>query len=79
MLTILSAFPLQNSSWGDHGWFRNDTNDTQAKQAYQSLLRVSLLQPRDPEFKSFAEDVRELAQRDYNYTFSEHEEVSWRY
>jgi atrial natriuretic peptide receptor A len=67
---------LKNSSWGDHGWYRNDTNDTQAKQAYQSLLRVSLLQPRDPEFKSFADDVRELAQKEYNYTFSEAEEVS---
>jgi len=66
----------QNSYWGDHGWLRNDTNDTQARQAYESLLRVSLLQPRDPKFKSFADEVKENAYRDYNYTFSDNEEVN---
>ncbi|XP_059472834.1 atrial natriuretic peptide receptor 1 isoform X1 [Neocloeon triangulifer] len=68
---------FENSYWGDHGWHRNDTNDTQARQAYQSLLRVSLLQPRDPKFKSFAVDVRQNAERDYNYTLPENEEVNF--
>lgn len=40
------------------------------------LHRVSLLQPTSPKFQDFAEQVRERAAIDYNYTFSDHEEVS---
>lgn len=37
--------------------------------------RVSLLQPTSPKFKDFADQVRDRATKDYNYTFSENEEV----
>lgn len=38
-------------------------------------LRVSLLQPTSPKFQDFAEQVKERALADYNYTFGENEEV----
>lgn len=41
-----------------------------------NTFRVSLLQPTSPKFQDFAEQVRERAASDYNYTFSDHEEVS---
>lgn len=40
------------------------------------LYRVSLLQPENPKFQEFADQVKERAQTHYNYTFSESEEVS---
>lgn len=36
---------------------------------------MSLLQPTSPKFQDFTEQVRERALIDYNYTFSENEEV----
>lgn len=53
----------------------DDEDDARARKAYESLLRVSLLQPTSPKFQDFAEQVRERALDDYNYTFSENEEV----
>ena len=53
-----------------------DSEDSTARKAYEALLRVSLLQPTSPRFQDFADDVRLRAQSDYNYTFSEGEEVS---
>ena len=47
-----------------------------ARKAYEALLRVSLLQPTSPRFQDFAESVIERASSDYNYTFSDGEEVS---
>jgi hypothetical protein len=53
-----------------------DAQDRIAKKAYEALLRVSLLTPTSPRFQDFAEKVRYRAKEDYNYTFSEGEEVS---
>lgn len=36
-----------------------------------------MLQPTSPKFQDFAEQVRDRALIDYNYTFSENEEVSF--
>lgn len=52
-----------------------DADDTRARKAYEALLRVSLLQPSSPKYQGFAENVREMALRNYNYTFSDNEEV----
>ncbi|XP_025153401.1 atrial natriuretic peptide receptor 1 [Harpegnathos saltator] len=68
---------FQGSYWGDHGWEMGDENDTAARKAYEALLRVSLLQPTSPRFQDFADSVRQRAQSDYNYTFSEGEEVNF--
>lgn len=53
-----------------------DEHDTAARKAYEALLRVSLLQPTSPKFQDFADKVKQRALADYNYTFSDGEEVS---
>lgn len=70
---------FQSSYWGDHDWEMNDLDDIKARKAYESLLRVSLLQPTSPKFNLFSEKVRKRALNDYNYTFSEGEEVYYIY
>jgi len=65
----------QGPYWSDHDWQVGDHLDNKAKKAYEALLRVSLLTPASPSFQVFADSVRRLAQQDYNYTFSEGEEV----
>lgn len=68
-------FAKQGPYWSDHDWQVRDSQDNMAKKAYEALLRVSLLTPTSPKFQEFADSVRRLAQQDYNYTFSEGEEV----
>ncbi|XP_012220390.1 atrial natriuretic peptide receptor 1 isoform X3 [Linepithema humile] len=68
---------FHGSYWGDHDWEVGDEDDAAARKAYEALLRVSLLQPTSPKFQDFAETVRQRAQSDYNYTFSEGEEVNF--
>lgn len=53
----------------------DDDNDSTARKAFEALLRVSLLQPTSPRFNQFADDVREIAEKVYKYTFFEGEEV----
>lgn len=53
-----------------------DDDDGRARKAYEALLRVSLLQPSSPKYQGFAENVRDMALHNYNYTFSDGEEVS---
>lgn len=36
---------------------------------------VSLLQPTSPKYQDFSEQVKDRAEKEYNYTFSESEEV----
>ncbi|XP_029670932.1 atrial natriuretic peptide receptor 3-like [Formica exsecta] len=67
---------FHGSYWGDHDWEVGDEDDAAARKAYEALLRVSLLQPTTSRFQGFADSVRQRAQSDYNYTFSEGEEVS---
>ncbi|XP_068144161.1 atrial natriuretic peptide receptor 1 [Drosophila tropicalis] len=68
---------FQSAYWGDKDWEMGDENDTKARKAYEALLRVSLLQPTSPKFQDFADNVRENALADYNYTFGEDEEVNF--
>lgn len=56
----------------------DDDNDLTARKAFESVIRVSLLQPTSPKFHNFSEIVRNLAASDYNYYFIEGEEVSLR-
>nr|XP_017002067.2 receptor-type guanylate cyclase gcy-28 isoform X2 [Drosophila takahashii] len=68
---------FQSEYWGDKGWEMKDEHDAKARKAYEALLRVSLLQPTSPKFQDFADNVRENALYDYNYTFGEGEEVNF--
>lgn len=54
----------------------DDDNDLTARKAFESVLRVSLLQPTSPKFHNFSEIVRRKAANTYNYHFVEGEEVS---
>ena len=54
----------------------DDDNDLTARKAFESVLRVSLLQPTSPRFHNFSEIVRKNAVKTYNYQFVEGEEVS---
>lgn len=54
----------------------DDDNDLTARKAFEALLRVSLLQPTSSKFNIFADQVRDLAKRDYGYSFYEGEEVN---
>jgi hypothetical protein len=53
----------------------DDDNDLIARKAFESVLRVSLLQPTSPKFHNFSEIVRSRAANTYNYHFVEGEEV----
>ncbi|XP_002006469.3 atrial natriuretic peptide receptor 1 isoform X2 [Drosophila mojavensis] len=68
---------FQSAYWGDKDWELGDENDMKARKAYEALLRVSLLQPTSPTFQDFADNVRENALTEYNYTFGEGEEVNF--
>lgn len=68
---------FQSAYWGDKDWEMGDENDQRARKAYEALLRVSLLQPTSPTFQEFADNVRENALSEYNYTFNEGEEVNF--
>lgn len=55
----------------------DDDNDHIARKAFEALLRVSLLQPTSPRFNQFAANVRDIAEKEYGYTFFEGEEVNF--
>lgn len=74
--TFLDVEIFKGAYWGQHDWEVHDKHDSTARKAYESLLRVSLLQPTNNEFHDFAEKVKSRAQTDYNYTINEPEEVS---
>ncbi|XP_055376635.1 atrial natriuretic peptide receptor 1 isoform X2 [Condylostylus longicornis] len=75
--TFLDVEIFQSSYWGDHDWRMEDEYDSKARKAYEALLRVSLLQPTSPKFQGFADEVKEKAFQNYNYTFSRDEEVNF--
>lgn len=72
-----SRLGSQGSFWGDRGWAWGEPSDTEARQAYEALLRVSLLAPTSRGFTEFAEKVRQRALENYNYNFSHDEEVNF--
>lgn len=78
-LSRLSIKYFQSSYWGDHDWEMGDADDSRARKAYEALLRVSLLQPSSPKYQGFADNVKEMALKNYNYTFGEGEEVRFEF
>ncbi|CAH1786477.1 unnamed protein product [Owenia fusiformis] len=75
----VELFVFKSQYWGDHGWkryskrtgFQNDMDDSIAKQAYESLLRVALMEPQGDEFQTFSEEIKSRALRDYNFDFED--------
>ncbi|XP_028025335.1 atrial natriuretic peptide receptor 1 [Bombyx mandarina] len=68
---------FQGEYWGETGWAAGDSRDAAARVAYEALLRVSLKLPTGDRFDDFADAVRARARLDYNYTFSDGEEVNF--
>jgi atrial natriuretic peptide receptor A len=54
----------------------DDDNDSNARKAFESVLRVSLLQPTSSKYHNFSQMVRAKAKKDYNYQYINGEEVS---
>lgn len=55
-------------------WYNPNDNHTineRAKTAYTALLTVIAKQPEDDEYLEFSKRVKELAEKKYNYTFTE--------
>ncbi|XP_017774638.1 PREDICTED: receptor-type guanylate cyclase gcy-28-like [Nicrophorus vespilloides] len=67
----------KGSYWVDSIWSVGDKYDTIAKEAYEALIRVSLLQPTSDRFQDFANKVKERAQTDYNYIMNSREDVDF--
>ncbi|CAI9725727.1 atrial natriuretic peptide receptor 1-like [Octopus vulgaris] len=56
---------------GNHDWKRMDGQDIIAKKAFEALLRVSLYIQYGEKWDEFEKNVKEVAQRKYNFTFGE--------
>ncbi|OQV25683.1 putative Receptor-type guanylate cyclase gcy-28 [Hypsibius exemplaris] len=63
---------------GTRPWMIDGLNDheEEAKLAYRSLFVVSLANVKTPEHDRFSQDVKSLAARQYNYTYSENENIN---
>ncbi|KAJ2948359.1 hypothetical protein O0L34_g7596 [Tuta absoluta] len=68
---------FQGGYWGETGWAAGDNLDTSARAAYEALLRVSLKLPTGDKFDDFADAVKQNAKLNYNYNFSDGEEVNF--
>ncbi|XP_052233141.1 atrial natriuretic peptide receptor 1-like [Dreissena polymorpha] len=56
---------------------RGDAKDTAVTKAYESLLVLTLRQPDNDEYKTFAAEVKLRARRDYGYEFAVDESVNY--
>ncbi|ESO97952.1 hypothetical protein LOTGIDRAFT_153062 [Lottia gigantea] len=65
----LFSFPGQY--WGNHDWRRGDDKDTEAKTAFESLLRVSWQEPSGMGWMNFSCNVKDIALSKYNYSFGD--------
>lgn len=63
----LFAFP--GSYWGDHDWRRDDDSDAAAREAYDAVLRLSLLLTEGDDWQTFADRVQNMSQDQFNFTF----------
>ncbi|EEB15295.1 Guanylate cyclase 32E precursor, putative [Pediculus humanus corporis] len=55
-------------------WFnKNDTHERneRAKKAYTALLTVTAMTPENTEYEQFSKEVKELAEKNYNYSFGD--------
>lgn len=65
---------MQDEAKGNHSWAKGKESyavKQQIKEAYQSLLIVSLNQPYSAEYMEFSEKVKDLAKKNYDFTYQE--------
>ena len=70
----VELFNFAGTYWGDHSWEQGDNNDTIARMAYESLLRISLVEPSGPLYATWAEEVKERAANVYGFNYDAHGE-----
>ena len=61
--------------WGNHHWRGGYDDDWKAREAYEALIRFSLILPDGPSLPAFTVEAKMRSQRDYNYTYREDEDV----
>ncbi|CAH8486557.1 unnamed protein product [Heterobilharzia americana] len=57
-------------------WYRETSSaeeNERARQAYRALMTVTLLKPDSPEYRTFTEEVRARALRDYDFSYRDSE------
>ncbi|CAL1543500.1 unnamed protein product, partial [Lymnaea stagnalis] len=72
----VELFPFPGGYWGDNNWARNDSNDSIARVAFESLLRVALYLPFSVAWHNFTVRCRELSSQKYNFSYGS-EEVNY--
>ena len=57
--------------WGDHGWYRGDSDDARAKAAYDALLRIGLYESKSPLFDEFSTELKRRAKLEYDFDYGQ--------
>ncbi|XP_077993685.1 atrial natriuretic peptide receptor 1-like isoform X3 [Glandiceps talaboti] len=60
---------FDSAYFGSVGWEKGDEHDADAKQAYRSLMTLTLRKPDTPEYNDFAKEVKMRALRDYQFDY----------
>ncbi len=69
----VELFQFSGEYWGDHHWRRHDQYDDQAKEAYESLLRIALYQPNTIQYQQFSAEVKARSWTDYGFNYTDEE------
>ncbi|XP_055334710.1 atrial natriuretic peptide receptor 1-like [Paramacrobiotus metropolitanus] len=69
----IELFP--SNYWGSYTWKTGQLNDQEAREAYDSLFVLSLIERQSPAFEVFSTKVRVRSQEKFNYTFGMFEPI----
>ncbi len=69
----VELFQFRGDYWGNHHWRRHDQYDDQAKEAYESLLRIGLHEPNTTEYKQFSAEVKTRSWTEYGFNYADEE------
>ncbi|KAI0222781.1 Atrial natriuretic peptide receptor 3, partial [Lamellibrachia satsuma] len=67
----VQLFPFKGNYWGDHGWYRGDSDDARAKAAYEALLRIGLYESKSPLFDEFSTELKRRAKLEYGFDYGQ--------
>ncbi|KAI0222779.1 hypothetical protein LSAT2_025943, partial [Lamellibrachia satsuma] len=67
----VELFPFKGNYWGDHGWYRGDSDDARAKAAYDALLRIGLYESKSPLFDEFSTELKRRAKLEYGFDYGQ--------
>lgn len=69
----VELFRFPGPYWGNNDWMRGDSRDTEARIAYESLLRISLHIPHSLDWYNFTVNCVERSKTEYNFTYRDEE------